>query len=298
MLTTSAEEHRTRLRAVAYRLLGADDANGVDDVHEVHEVHEVHDDAVEADEVLRAAAPRLTGTPADRDVVARACLERLRAREVRRGRRDPRDRQGRRRHRQVMERPGPGAAEEAALDALTPSERVAFVLHDAFAVPYEEIAPVVERTPAAARQLVARARRRVEGTEEMPEPDPARQREVVTALLAAAGNGDTEALRALLDPDVVLRSGPGAPAHVSAHGATAVARALADRLDGARPVLVDGAPGLARPGPDGKPAEVFDFTVLDDRVTAVDLLDAEHDDLGGLDLRPLDGATAFGPSSP
>ncbi|MFF5975339.1 sigma factor-like helix-turn-helix DNA-binding protein [Streptomyces sp. NPDC012769] len=277
VLTTSAEEHRTRLKAVAYRLLGV-----YDEPNEANEPNK----ADEAEEALRAAAPRLTGTAGDRDVVARVCLERLRAREVRRGRRDRGDRGDRHPYRSVTERPRAEEAEEAALDALTPSERLAFVLHDAFAVPYEEIAPVVERTPAATRHLVARARRRVEGTEEMPEPDRAQQREVVTALLAAARDGDAEALRALLDPDVVLRTGTGAPARVPAHGATAVARALAGAVSGARPVLVDGAPGLARPGPDGKPKEVLDFTVLDGRVTAVDLLDADHDDLGRLDLRP------------
>ncbi|MFG3347408.1 sigma factor-like helix-turn-helix DNA-binding protein [Streptomyces sp. NPDC048018] len=249
MLTVSVEEHRTRLRAVAFRLLGSYD---------------------EADEALRAAGPRLTGAEADLGTVARVCLERLRSRASRR-------------------RPGPGAnrpappgdprgREEAVLDTMPPSERLAFVLHDAFGVPHEEIASVVDLTPAAARQLVARARRRVQGTEEMPAPDPARLREVVTAFLAAARADDTEALLALMDPDVVLRADSEAvrTGTEPAHGAPAVARSLAGLAREARPVLVDGAAGLVRQAPDGGPGAVLAFTVLDGRITAVDVLADRH----------------------
>ncbi|MER7517274.1 sigma factor-like helix-turn-helix DNA-binding protein [Streptomyces sp. NPDC126499] len=168
MLTRSAEEQRTRLRSVAYRLLGTYE---------------------EADEALRAAAERARSTgaeaaEADRDTLARVCLERLHLRETRRGL-PPSEEADRpdmspalEPHRtDAPEPPRTDRAEateeieEAALDALPPSERLAFVLHDVFAVSYEEIAPIVGRTPAAARHLVARARRRVEDTEEMPEPD-------------------------------------------------------------------------------------------------------------------------------
>ncbi|GAA3394069.1 sigma factor-like helix-turn-helix DNA-binding protein [Streptomyces roseoviridis] len=153
MLTRSAEEHRTRLRSVAYRLLGTYE---------------------EADEALRAAAARSADADtreADRDAVARVCLERLHLRESRHGREDPADRAAAHPDAARHRPDGPEEPEAAALDALPPTERVVFVLHDAFAVPYEEIAPVVDLTPAGARQLVARARRRVEGTEELPVPD-------------------------------------------------------------------------------------------------------------------------------
>ncbi|MEV5972944.1 sigma factor-like helix-turn-helix DNA-binding protein [Streptomyces sp. NPDC051921] len=258
MLTVSVEEHRTRLRAVAFRLLGSYD---------------------EADEALTAAGPRLTGAAADLDALARVCLDRLRSREAGRA-------PGRAAHRppRQEDRQEP---EEAVLATMPPSERLAFVLHDAFGVPHEEIAPVVELTPAATRQLVARARRRVEGTEEMPEPDLARQREVVAAFLAAARADDTEALLALMDPDVVLRADAEAvrAGAAPAHGARAVARSLTGQAREARPALVDGAAGLVRSTPDGGPEAVLAFTVLDGRITAVDVL-AARDTLKGLDLEP------------
>ncbi|MFE2556585.1 sigma factor-like helix-turn-helix DNA-binding protein [Streptomyces sp. NPDC059352] len=167
----------------------------------------------------------------------------------------------------------PDPALLTALDTLTPPERLAFVLHDLFDVPYEEIARTLERTPAAARQLAAHARHRVQGTEEMPEPDPARQRVTVAACLAAARAGDSNALRALLDPDVALRADPTAVrAGVRpAHGAGPVAPALAGRIRQARPALVDGAAGLVLTR-GGRPGTVFSFTVLDGRITSVDVL--------------------------
>ncbi|MFB7860436.1 sigma factor-like helix-turn-helix DNA-binding protein [Streptomyces sp. NPDC056069] len=256
MLTVSVEEHRTRLRAVAFRLLGSYD---------------------EADAALMAAGSRLTGSEADLDALARVCLDLLRSREARR---EPGDRTNR--------PPGPEdprGPEEAVLDTMPPSERLAFVLHDAFGVPNEEIAPVVDLTPAATRQLVARARRRVQGTEEMPEPDPARQQEAVAAFLEAARADDTEALLALMDPDVVLRADAEAvrTGTEPAHGAYAVARSLAGRTREARLALVDGAAGLVRSAPDGGPEAVFAFTVLDGRITAVDVL-AARDTLDALAL--------------
>ncbi|MFI8517809.1 RNA polymerase subunit sigma-70 [Streptomyces sp. NPDC085481] len=242
MLTERFEEHRTRLRAVAYRLLGS---------------------YGEADAALREAGLRLSRADSDerdRTVVARVCLERLRSREAHSA--DP---------------PDPWAP--------TPAERVASVLHDAFAVPFDEIAPIVERTPAAARQLVVRARRRMQGTEEMPEPDPRRQREVVTAFLAAARGGDLDELLALFDGDVVLRADAEAVRTGTrpAHGARAVARGLAARARESRPALVGGAAGLAW-APDGTPRTVFGFTVLEGRITAVDAI-ADREHLDRLDLR-------------
>ncbi|MFF0434729.1 sigma factor-like helix-turn-helix DNA-binding protein [Streptomyces sp. NPDC004327] len=208
-----------------------------------------------------AEALRVGATPQD---VARTCLDLLRSREARRPvLKDPWDRSL------------PRRGERDALDVLTPSERVVFVLHDEFSIPYDDIAPVLDRSPAATRRLAGRARHRLEGTEEMPAPDPARQREAVLAFRSAARGGDPAALRALLDPDAVLRSDTSATP--PAHGAPAVARALAERVRATLPALVDGAAGLLRTAPDGRPETVFRFTVLDDRITAVDALsDGEH----------------------
>jgi RNA polymerase sigma-70 factor (ECF subfamily) len=158
------------------------------------------------------------------------------------------------------------------------------VLHDLFAVPFEEIAPVLERSPAAARQLASRARRRVRGAEP-PEADVARQRAVVDAFLAASREGDFDALVALLDPDVVLRADravvrTGAVEEV--RGAAAVAATFSGRARGARPALVDGAAGAVW-APGGQPRVVFDFIVAGGRITDIELLaDPEH--LAGLEL--------------
>ncbi|WP_254705468.1 sigma factor-like helix-turn-helix DNA-binding protein [Streptomyces vilmorinianum] len=278
------EEHRPRLRAVAYRMLGS---------------------SGEADEAVREAWGRLSragagGGAGEIDdlggrlttAVARVCLNTLRAREARREDPwDPWDPWGAGEPGKAGEpgEPGePGADDPeqrallAVLDTLTPAERLAFVLHDLFDVPVEEIAPIVERTPAATRQLAARARRRVQGTEEMPEPDLPRQREVVTAFLAATQSDDVEGLLALLDPDVVLRADTEAlrTGTTTAHGARAVAEAVAEslteRVREARVALVDGAAGLVW-APDGKPRSVIGFTVIDGRITAVDILmDPSH----------------------
>ncbi|MEU3607899.1 RNA polymerase subunit sigma-70 [Streptomyces sp. NPDC035033] len=189
--------------------------------------------------------------PPPESVLARVCLGRLRAREARRT--DPWD--------PWAEAPGsPG---------LTPAERLVLVLHDLFGVPYEDLAPALERGPAAVRQIGARARARVRGAEEMPAPDPARLRAAVDAVLAAAREGDTAALRALLDPDAVLRADHGAVRGGvrPAHGAPAVARVLAARAAVARPVLVDGAPALA-----GAPEAVYVFTAPAGPITSVDVL--------------------------
>lgn len=280
-LAARAEERGPRLKAVAYRLLGSSDEadEAVRDA-----VRESVREAVHASMPgsapepvrnsvrgpVRATARRPVAGGRVLDALARVCLERLRARETHRTApwdpwapvaHDPTD---------------PDPALLTALDTLTPPERLAFVLHDLFDVPYEETARILERTPAAARQLAAHARHRVQGAEEMPEPDPARQRETVAACLAAARARDSEALRALLDPDVALRADPTAVrAGVRpAHGAGQVAPALAGRILEARPALVDGAAGLvlSRGGPPGTVHTVFSFTVLDGRITSVDVL--------------------------
>jgi RNA polymerase sigma-70 factor (ECF subfamily) len=178
-----------------------------------------------------------------------------------------------------------GAALLVVLDTLNPAERLAFVLHDLFAMPFDEIAPIVGRAPAATRQLASRARRRVAGAAPGAEPDAARQRGVVDAFLAASRNGDFAALVALLDPDAVARSDDatvqsGSPAQV--RGADNVAAMFAGRARAARPALVDGRPGLAWLV-EGAPRVVFDFTIIDGAVVAIDLI-ADPDVLAGIDL--------------
>jgi RNA polymerase sigma-70 factor (ECF subfamily) len=171
-----------------------------------------------------------------------------------------------------------GLALLVVLDTLSPAERLAFVLHDLFELPFEEIAPMVGRTPAAARQLASRARRRVKGAM-VPEPDPdlARQREVVDAFFVAARGGDFDALVALLDPDVVLRADFGAkrPAVSGViHGAAAVAQqALKGALPAAhlRPALVNGAAGVVITVR-GRPFAVMGFTVAEGKIVAIDAI--------------------------
>ena len=268
------EENRARLRAVAYRMLGS---------------------LSEADDAVQEAWLRLSRSDASgvenlggwlTTVVARMCLNMLRSRHVRReeffGVRLPDP---------VISRDGELQPEEEALladsvslallvvlDTLSPAERLAFVLHDMFELPFEEIAPIVGRTPAAARQLASRARRRVKGTDiPAPEPDLARQREVVDAFFLAARGGDFDALVALLDPDVVLRADFGARRPAASkviHGAAAVARqALMGALPaaGLHPALVNGAAGvLITVG--GRPFAVMGFTVAEGKIVEIDAI--------------------------
>jgi hypothetical protein len=171
------------------------------------------------------------------------------------------------------------------LETLAPAERLAFVLHDLFDLPFDEIAPIVGRTPAATRQLASRARRRVQGADAAPAADGNRKREVVDAFLAASRGGDFDALLALLDPDVVLRADAAAVtsgASPEVRGAAAVAGTFAGRAQAAQPALIDGSAGLVwMVG--GRPRVVFDFTISADRIVGIDLLsDAEC--LAGLDL--------------
>ena len=166
-----------------------------------------------------------------------------------------------------------GLALLVVLDTLTPAERLAFVLHDLFAVPFEEIAPILDRSSAAARQLASRARRRLQGAP-APDTDLARQRAVVDAFLAASREGNFEALVALLHPDVVLRADQAAVragADEEVRGAAAVAGNFSGRAVRARPALVDGAAGAVW-APGGRPRVVFGFTIVDGRIVAIDLL--------------------------
>jgi hypothetical protein len=176
------------------------------------------------------------------------------------------------------------------LETLAPAERLAFVLHDMFAVPFDEIAPIVGRSPTAARQLASRARRRVQGAANVPDADLTRQREVVDAFLAAARNGDFDALVAVLDPDVALRADSGAvPAGASreVRGAAAVAkRAAKGRARAARPALVNGEVGVVV-APRGRLLMVLGFTISGGKIVEIDAI-ADPARLRQLDLAVLD----------
>jgi RNA polymerase sigma factor (sigma-70 family) len=282
------EEHRVRLRAVAYRMLGslseADDA--------VQETW-LRLSRVDADEVENLGGWLTT-------VVARVSLNMLRSRRSRRE--EP---LGVRMPEPIVDRAdGPDPEHEAlladsvglallvVLETLNPAERLAFVLHDMFAVPFDEIAPIVDRSPEAARQLASRARRRVQGEPATPDADLHTQREVLDAFLAAAREGNFEALLEVLDPDVVLRADRGA---VSI-GASRVVRGAANvgrqafafsRLDiEVRPALVNGAVGTVTLR-DGRPFAIAGFTIRNRRIVEMDVF-ADPERLSRLDLVVLD----------
>jgi RNA polymerase sigma-70 factor (ECF subfamily) len=190
---------------------------------------------------------------------------------------------------EVLLAEGVGLALLVVLETLAPAERVAFVLHDLFAVPFDQIAPVVGRSPAAAKMLASRARRRVQGADPVPDTDLSGQRAVVDAFLAASRGGDFGALLALLDPDVVVRAdraavAVGAPAQV--RGAPAVAGQFSGRARLAQPALVDGAVGAVW-APGGRPRVVFGFTITRGKIVQIDML-ADPARLGQLDLTVLD----------
>jgi RNA polymerase sigma-70 factor (ECF subfamily) len=288
LLAQEFEANRAHLRAVAYRMLGstteADDA--------------VQEGWLRLSRADTSAVENLGGWLTT--VVARVCLDMLRSRKARREDSltthvpDP-----------ILSRdPGTGPEHEAVLadsvglallvvlEMLSPAERLSFVLHDMFGVPFEEIAPMVDRTPDAARQLASRARRRVQGAAAVPDADLASQRRVVDAFFAAAHDGDFEALVAVLDPDIVLRSDGGArrpEATAFVRGAEAVAsRALtfSNLAPFIRPALVNGAPGVVV-APEGTAVSVLAFTVVGGKVVAIDAL-ADPDRLATLDLSVLD----------
>ena len=271
-LAARFESHRPRLHAVAHRMLGS---------------------SAEADDAVQEAWVRLSRTDSEKvenlagwltTVVGRVCLDMLRSRTSRAE--EPLDLGAP----VPAAAPGPeqdalladsvGAALLVVLETLTPAERLAFVLHDLFAVPFEEIASIVGRTPTAARQLASRARRRVRGAP-APDGDPARQRVVADACLAAVREGDFEALVKVLDPDVVARSGDTVTAGAAAvaTGATSFAHFAAF----ARPALVDGATAIALVV-DGRPVRTLAFTFVGDRIAAIDIV-TEAEQVALLDVR-------------
>ena len=280
------ERYRPHLQAVAYRMLGS---------------------VTEADDALQEAWLRLSRAATDdvdnmggwlTTVVGRVCLDMLRSRRSRQedyvgswlpepivsldDETDP--------EQEAILADSVGLALLVVLETLTPAERLAFLLHDMFAVPFEEIAPIVGRTPAAARQLASRGRRRVQGAEPNPDTDVRGQREIVDAFLAAARGGDFDALLAVLDPDVVFRADPGKIRRLARPpitGAEAVATELLSRAPQfaplARPALVNGTAGLVV-GREDRPFAVVGFTVARGRIVAIDLI-TNPDKLGGLAAR-------------
>jgi RNA polymerase sigma-70 factor (ECF subfamily) len=279
------EAHRTHLRAVAYRMLGS---------------------LSEADDAIQEAWLRLGRTETDEienlggwltTVVARVSLDMLRSRD--RKREDPLDLRlpepiidradGTDPEHEALLADSVGLALLVVLETLDPVERLAFVLHDIFAVPFDEIAPIVDRSPDAARQLASRARRRVQGERTMPDADIETQREVVDAFLAAARGGDFEGLLAVLDPDVVLRTDRGGMLR-EVRGAEAVASRAKGyaRLDlEMRPALVNGVAGMLVMR-HGEPYAVSAVTVRSRRIVSMDFV-ADADRLRELDLTVLDG---------
>jgi RNA polymerase sigma factor (sigma-70 family) len=274
LLVDQFETHRTRLRAVAYRMLGSTD---------------------EADDAVQEAWLRVSrsGTAGVENlggwlttIVSRVSLDMLRSRRSRReaplegpdvrmpdpivareDRVDP--------EQEALLGDSVGLALLVVLESLSPAERLAFVLHDMFGVPFGEIGPIVGRSPAAVRQLASRARRRVRGTTAVPDPDLARQRQVVDAFLAASREGDFDALLAVLDDDVVLRADYG-PAGASRliRGARAVAGgalSFSRFAPFARPALVNGAAGVVTVR-EGQPLSVMGFTVVHGKIAEIDVL--------------------------
>jgi RNA polymerase sigma factor (sigma-70 family) len=260
LLAARFEEHREHLLGVAYRMLGAR-AEAEDAVQEAW---------LRLSRSDHAAVDNLGGWLTT--VVGRICLDLLRSRRTAvpavplAPSVDPE-------HEAILA-DDVGQAMLVVLDTLAPAERLAFVLHDLFAVPFEDIATIVGRSPAAARQLASRGRRRVQGADGPRDPDPPRQREVVDAFLAASRGGDFEALLALLDPEVVLRADAAtvlSGAAPEVHGADAVAATFAGRALGAQTALIDGFAGAVW-SVGGRPRVVFDFVVEDGKVVEIELL--------------------------
>jgi len=278
------EANRTRLRAVAYRMLGS---------------------LTEADDAVQESWLRLSRSDTSSvenlsgwltTVVARVCLDMLRSRKTRREEPmgvhapdlivsqeatiDP--------EHEALLADSVGLALLVVLKTLAPVERVAFVLHDMFDLPFDEIAPIVGRSPAAARQLASRARRRVQGAVTAPDADHSRQRAIVDAFLAASRGGDFAALLAVLDPDVVLRA-DGAAVRLGASkevgGAAAVAETFSGRARAAQPALVNGAAGLVW-ATRGRPQVVFGFTIRSGKIVEIELV-ADPARLRQLDLEIL-----------
>jgi len=272
------EENRDHLRAVAYRMLGS---------------------ASEAEDAVQEAWLRLSRTDSAavenlggwlRTVVARVCLDMLRTRKSRREESldavavEPiAGRSGIDEEALLAHSIGPALL--VVLDTLAPAERLAFVLHDMFAVSFDEIARIVGRTPAAARQLASRARRRVQGANAMQDTDRSRQREIVAAFLAASRDGNFDALLSVLDPDVMVRADSAAVsagATKEIRGAGDVAKSFAGRARAAQLATIDGSAGAVW-APGGIPRVVFAFTIAGGKIAAIDIL-ADAARLAQLDL--------------
>jgi RNA polymerase sigma factor (sigma-70 family) len=275
------EEHRSHLRAVAYRMLGS--VNDADDAVQEAWIRLSRSDS--------SAVENLGGWLTT--VVARVALDMLRSRTSRHE--EPvGEMSAAHSHNGIVGAEPEQAAEladslgpamQVVLETLSPAERIAFVLHDMFAVPFDEIAPIVGRSPAATRQLASRARRRVQGVEAVAPHDRNRARRIVEAFLAASRNGDFGALLALLDPDVVLSADADAVlvgASDRVRGADAVAQTFSGRARAAHLALIDGQPGAVW-APAGKPRVVFRFSFDDDKITAIEML-ANSARLDELDL--------------
>jgi len=286
-LAEQFEEHRAHLRAVAYRMLGS---------------------AIEAEDAVQESLIRLRRTDVSdienlrawlTTVVARVCLDMLRTRTSRRE--DPLDthvpdpvitRAAGDPESDAMLADSVGLALLVVLETLDPAERLAFVLHDVFGMTFDEIAPIVDRSPVAARQLASRARRRVQGQAPTSDADLRTQRRVVDAFLAAVRDGDFEALVAVLDPAIVLRADGGAVKGMSrlVRGAQAVvAQAAAFSKLGLsnQVVLVNGNIGVVSRLPDGRVLSVIGFTIAGGKVVEMDIL-ADPDRLSRLDLPAIE----------
>jgi RNA polymerase sigma-70 factor (ECF subfamily) len=293
-LTDLFEASRPRLQAVAYRMLGSH-AEAEDAVQEAW----LRVDRATTDGVDNVAGWMTT-------IVARICLDRLRSRRSRRE--EPagmwpgdtgQPAAGHDLEQEVVMADSVGSALLVVLDLLPPAERVAFVLHDVFAVPFDEIGEIVGRSPTAARQLASRARRRVQGSSAIGDVDLVRQREVVDAFLAAARRGDFEALLTLLDPDVVLRPDATAVRLGSlreTRGAAAVAGLLGGGARAAHLAVVDGVAGLAwMPG--GRVRGAAQFTIAGGRIVEINVV-GDPDHLGQLDVVPLEPVEPVEPLEP
>ena len=285
-LAARFEADRTRLRAVAYRLLGS---------------------ASEADDAVQEAWLRLSRADTSEvenlsgwltTVVARVCLDMLRSRRSRRE--EPLALDGAfmpdaaNPEREAMLAESVGLAMLAVLQRLAPAERVAFVLHDVFGVSFEEIAGIVGRSPVAARQLASRGRRRLQGaSEDGRAADVARQRDIVEAFFRASRGGDFQALLAVLDPDVVLRGDEAARrmgvrfwrGEAQLQGARAVAEQFAGGAQAAQLALIDGVPGAVW-APKGTPRVVFGFTIRNGKVVEIELA-ADAERLSRLEIEML-----------
>jgi RNA polymerase sigma-70 factor, ECF subfamily len=262
VLAERFEAHRPRLRAVAYQVLGS---------------------ASEADDAVQETWLRLSRSRSGdienlggwlTTVVARVCLNMLQARrEEPVGMHLPETADGIDPETEALLADSIGPALLVILHTLAPAERLAFVLHDMFAVPFDDIAPIVGRSPAAARQLASRARRRVQGVAPVLGADLTRQRAIADAFLAAARQGDFDALLQALDPDVVVRSNG---AEISVRGATAVAARGIIGLRSAQvslPALINGAVGVIQAA-EGRPISLLAFTITGAKIVAIDLIDA------------------------